>query len=123
MQRVRSKDTSAELKLRRWLHAIGFRFRLNVKGLPGSPDLVLPKWRSVIFVHGCFWHSHDCGRASVPATNSAYWEEKLARTVVRDQGNVGELTALGWRVFVVWECELGRDDLVDRLARMLRAPA
>ncbi len=110
MSRIRSEDTKPEWVLRCALHRLGFRFRLRDRKLPGRPDLVLPKYRAAIFVHGCFWHQHrKCREASVPKTNTAFWEEKFARNIARDRRNRTELKKLGWRVRVVWECELLKD--------------
>lgn len=107
MRRVRSADTRPEMRVRSLLHRLGFRFRLHRKDLPGKPDIVLPKHRTVVFVHGCFWHRHeDCRRASLPATRQDYWIPKFARTVERDRQNQDRLRQLGWRVILVWECEI-----------------
>ncbi len=107
MQLVRSTDTNPEKIVRSLLHRLGFRFRLHRKDLPGKPDIVLPKYSTVIFVHGCFWHRHaGCSRASTPATNQEYWLNKFDRTVKRDKKNVKELQRQGWRVVTIWECEL-----------------
>lgn len=111
MRAVKGKDTKPELALRKALHRLGYRYRLNVRELPGKPDLVFPGRRTVIFVHGCFWHGHGCKRGRrVPKTNRAYWEDKIARNRARDRKNVAALKALGWRVITIWECELGRLD-------------
>jgi DNA mismatch endonuclease (patch repair protein) len=106
MSRVRSKDTVPEWAVRRLVFALGYRYRLHDKTLPGKPDLVLPRHRKAIFVHGCFWHSHGC-RASrhVPATRTHFWQEKLARNRARDQRALRALWQAGWQVLVVWECE------------------
>jgi DNA mismatch endonuclease (patch repair protein) len=107
MSRIRSRDTVPELALRRALHVIGLRFRLGGAGLPGKPDIVLPRYRSVVFVHGCFWHRHQgCKVASTPKSNVEFWQEKFAKNVARDAKVVKELQSLGWRVFTAWECEL-----------------
>ncbi len=106
MRRVRSKDTSPEMKVRQAIHAAGFRYRLHRKDLPGNPDLVFPRHRCVLFVHGCFWHWHDCKRARMPATNRDYWTAKIERNVRRDHRIQDELKALGWLVCVIWECRL-----------------
>jgi DNA mismatch endonuclease, patch repair protein len=117
MRRVRSKDTTPEMAVRSLLHRLGFRFRLHCKNLPGKPDIVLPKHKAVIFIHGCFWHRHPgCSRASTPATRKGYWLPKFGRTVERDKRNQDELHRAGWNVIVVWECEL-RD--MDRLSMVL----
>lgn len=106
MAAIRGKDTKPEMLVRSWVHRRGFRFRLHAKGMPGSPDLVLARHRTVVFVHGCFWHSHGCSNSVVPQTRREFWVEKLGRNVARDAKNFRELTELGWRVFVVWECDL-----------------
>src|SRR3546814_316108 len=121
MALVRSKNTAPELKVRRALHALGIRFRLHRKDLPGTPDIVMPGRKTVMRVQGCFWHGHDCPRGMrKPKTNTDYWEAKVARNVARDAKTEAELTALGWNVATVWECELRDKDgiaalLLDRL--------
>lgn len=117
MSRIRSSGTKPEIAVRRALHGMGFRFRLHRRDLPGKPDIVLPKYKLAIFVHGCFWHQHpDCKLASWPKTRGEYWGPKLTSNVARDQRNVRALEEMGWRVETVWECET-RD--VDRLGEML----
>lgn len=106
MARVRSRDTKPEWTVRRELHHSGFRYRLHVRSLPGKPDLVLSRHRTVVFVHGCFWHGHDCPAARLPATRADFWQEKIQSNRVRDAANAEALRALGWRVFTVWECAL-----------------
>ena len=107
MASIRGKDTKPELLLRRALHALGLRYRLHGKGLPGKPDLVFSRHRAVVFVHGCFWHRHaGCKVASTPKSNTEFWQTKFDRNVERDAGHVANLEAQGWRVFVAWECEL-----------------
>ena len=107
MSRVLSKDTKPEKIVRSFLHNHGFRFRLHVKSLPGTPDLVMPRYGVVVFVNGCFWHRHkDCARASHPQTRRKFWEEKFMKTVARDKSNYRQLRKLGWKVFVLWECAL-----------------
>ena len=112
MRRVRGKDTKPERLLRSALHRAGFRFRLHRRSLPGAPDIVFPGRRKAIFVHGCFWHSHRCGRARKPASNRDYWIPKLAENKKRDARNRRRLAALGWRSMVVWECQLRTMDRV-----------
>lgn len=108
MSRIRSSNTSPEVALRRALHALGFRFRLHRKDLPGKPDIVLPRYRTVVFVHGCFWHRHHgCRVATTPKSNTDFWVEKFDRNVARDKRSRQLLEAQGWRVIVVWECEMG----------------
>jgi DNA mismatch endonuclease (patch repair protein) len=106
MAAIRGKDTKPEMRVRSALHALGFRFRLHRKDLPGKPDIVLPKYHLVIFVHGCFWHSHSCkyGRVT-PATRPEFWSSKRAGTTERDRKKAEALQTLGWRVATVWECE------------------
>ena len=118
MARVKSKDTAPEKIVRSWLHRNGYRFRLHRKDLPGSPDIVLPKYRIVIFVHGCFWHQHPgCRKASVPDQNRDFWEKKLSQNIVRDRRSYDALESLGWRVVVVWECECRKEEtLRDKLS-------
>jgi len=120
MRKVLSKNTSPELAVRRALHAAGFRYRLHRKDLPGKPDLVLPRYKLVVQVHGCFWHGHPCKRgARMPATNREYWERKIGRNVSRDQAAREELERQGWRLRVLWECELRAG--VEALLRELEA--
>lgn len=114
MSGIRSRDTKPELVVRRLLHALGFRFRLHAKDLPGKPDIVLPKYRAIILVHGCFWHGHDCSLFRLPATRTDFWREKIQRNQARDGKVVEELAAMGWRVAIVWECAV-RSSTNDRL--------
>lgn len=121
MARIRGKNTRPEIAVRKWLHAAGFRFRLHRENMPGKPDLVLPKWRLALFVHGCFWHQHPgCKRATMPKTREAFWRNKLALNVSRDARQMAELEVRGWRVAVIWECET-RDQAIlgQRLAQIL----
>jgi len=120
MSRIRSKNTKPEILVRKWLHKQGFRFRLHQKDLPGKPDIVLPKYRTVIFVHGCFWHRHPgCKRTTTPSTNTEFWEEKFRKNVDRDVRNRETLEALGWKVIVVWECEV-KDSEQSGIAGLIR---
>ncbi|WP_342363490.1 DNA mismatch endonuclease Vsr [Terrarubrum flagellatum] len=117
MRRVKGKDTAPEKKVRSLLHRLGYRFRLHRADLPGKPDIVMLGRRSVIFVHGCFWHGHDCARgARQPKANADYWRQKIARNRARDEKHLAELAALGWRVKIIWECELKN---LDRLGAEL----
>jgi DNA mismatch endonuclease, patch repair protein len=120
MRRVRGKDTQPEHVVRRLLHAMGLRFRLHRRDLPGTPDIVLPRYRIAMLVHGCFWHRHSgCGRATMPATRTEFWEAKFARTTARDAAQLAALKAAGWTPVVVWECELrDKDMLRARLATL-----
>jgi DNA mismatch endonuclease, patch repair protein len=106
MSRIRGRNTTLELRVRRGLHARGFRFRLHAKNLPGRPDVVLPRRQTGIFVHGCFWHGHDCHLAKMPATRPEFWQSKIDGTVARDHAAVVALHAAGWRVLIIWECAL-----------------
>ncbi len=106
MSRVRSKDTTPELLIRKGMHALGFRYRLHVKDLPGKPDIVFRRYRSVIFVNGCFWHGHSCPRCRMPNSNTDYWMRKVSRNVERDAINRRVLIDNGWRVLTIWECAL-----------------
>jgi DNA mismatch endonuclease (patch repair protein) len=107
MQAVKSANTKPEMKVRRLLHSLGYRYRLHRKDLPGAPDIVFPSRRKIIFVHGCFWHGHDCPRgARVPANNRDYWVSKIERNRSRDARTREALAALGWDVLVLWECRL-----------------
>lgn len=106
MALVHSQGTAPEMKVRRALHAVGFRFRLHDKALPGTPDIVLPRYRTVVLVQGCQWHWHGCKRSRMPTSNVAYWRSKIERNVQRDNANQDALRRDGWTVEVVWECEL-----------------
>jgi DNA mismatch endonuclease, patch repair protein len=121
MRLVRGKDTLPELTVRRLAHGMGYRYRLHVARLPGKPDLVFPALRKIIFVHGCFWHGHQCraGR-NRPASHTTYWTPKLDRNIARDKRHRASLRRLGWRVMVIWECQLKTvETLRRRLARFL----
>lgn len=118
MARVRQKDTLPELRVRGILHGLGLRFRVYPAQLPGRPDLVFPKYRAVLFVHGCFWHSHSCRAGRAPSTNTNYWGAKLDANKKRDLRKTTELEAAGWRVFIVWECEAKASHAHDFLAEL-----
>lgn len=121
MSGIRGKNTAPELLTRKFLHSHGFRFRLHVKDLPGKPDIVLPKYRTVIFVHGCFWHQHPgCKDAVMPKSNAKFWTEKLEGNARRDARNISELAKLGWQCLVVWECEVDSNKGKKQLIRKLR---
>jgi len=124
MRAVKSKDTTPELKVRRAAHALGLRFRLGRSDLPGKPDLVFVGRRTALFVHGCFWHGHDCPRgARMPATNRSYWEAKIGRNVARDRATLAALKQLGWTPVVIWECETRDPAALSRLiARRVGKP-
>jgi DNA mismatch endonuclease (patch repair protein) len=127
MSRIRGRDTAPELMIRRALHARGFRYRLNDRTLPGRPDLVFPKYKAVIFVHGCFWHGHNCHLFRWPATRRKFWEGKIIRNQERDCTAARALREKGWRVLIIWECALKGNtrvasvDIVDRCVDFLRS--
>ena len=104
MSRVKGKNTRQEVEIRKRLFALGFRYRLHVKKLPGTPDIVLPKYKAVIFIHGCFWHVHNCSLFRWPASKKAFWKKKLSANKKRDVENIESLKKLGWRILVIWEC-------------------
>lgn len=122
MSRIKGKDTSIEIKVRKYLFNKGFRYRKNVSTLPGKPDIVLPKYHAVVFVHGCFWHRHPgCKDASTPKTRTEFWQAKFDHNVLNDTHHKEELAALGWRVFTVWECEITKrfDETMSCLVNQL----
>ncbi len=120
MSRIRSNDTKPELKVRKYLFSRGFRYRKNIRDLPGCPDIVLPKYRTVIFVQGCFWHMHNCGRFRWPSTNKEYWERKIHYNVERDHTNKEQLQSMGWKVLEVWECELKRQSIDETMSQIIQ---
>lgn len=125
MAAIRSKGTKPELAVRRLLHALGYRFRLHRKDLPGRPDIVFGPRKAAIEVRGCFWHQHpapDCRDARPPSSNRGYWDAKLAGNVERDAANLAAMESQGWRVLVLWECEVGSADLQFRLTEFLGPP-
>lgn len=125
MAGIRGKGTKAEVGLRRALHALGFRFRTNVPNLPGKPDIVLPRWKAAILIHGCFWHRHaGCRYATTPATRPEFWEAKFRDNTQRDIRNLSELERAGWRVAVVWECGIkkkGISAIAEEVARWIKS--
>lgn len=118
MSHIRSTNSKPEELVRKYLFADGFRYRKNVKTLPGKPDIVLSKYKTVIFVNGCFWHKHDCPKFVWPSSNTEYWIPKIQRNVERDQCNYAELQKLGWNVIIVWECELKKKILDETMNRL-----
>lgn len=123
MSHIRSKNSKPEEIVRKFLFSRGFRYRKNVKTLPGCPDIVLPKYHTVIFVNGCFWHKHDCPRFVWPESNQEYWIRKIQCNVERDHKNIAEIQKLGWNVIVIWECELRknmRDEQLNRIVHEIK---
>lgn len=119
MSHIRSTNSKPEEIVRKYLFAEGFRYRKNVKKLPGCPDIVLPKYKTVIFVNGCFWHKHDCPRFVWPSSNQDYWRPKILRNIERDNQSRKELETLGWKVITVWECELKKNVLNETLGKLI----
>ncbi len=120
MRAVRGKDTAPEVLIRSLLHRRGYRFRLHRKDLPGTPDIVFPAKQAVIFVHGCFWHGHDCSRGHLPETNRSFWQQKITKNIERDSRAKMQLEAGGWKVLTVWQCQTkDKDNLVRSLSRLL----
>lgn len=118
MSHIRSTNSKPEEIVRKYLFSKGFRYRKNVRGLPGTPDIVLPKYKTVIFVNGCFWHKHDCPRFVWPSSNQEYWKPKIQHNVERDKQNIAALHNLGWSVITVWECELKKSIRDERLKQL-----
>lgn len=119
MSRIRDKNTAPEEKVRKYLFSKGFRYRKNVRNLHGCPDIVLPKYRTVIFINGCFWHKHNCKRFVWPSSNQEYWHNKITGNVLRDQRNQALLKAEGWNVVVIWECELKKQFFEDTMTKLI----
>lgn len=119
MSRIKGKDTKIEVKVRSWLFSKGFRFRKNDRRYPGTPDIVLPKYKTVIFINGCFWHRHEgCRYATTPKTRTEFWQEKFDRNVANDRKHKEELETMGWRVITLWECELKKNSFEDTMNRL-----
>lgn len=121
MSHIRSTNTKPEEKVRKFLFSCGLRYRKNVRTLPGCPDIVLTKYKSVVFVNGCFWHQHDCGRFVWPSSNEEYWKKKILANVERDKKNEMLLTQLGWKVHYIWECQLKKAVAEENLYRLYRS--
>lgn len=126
MSHIRSTNSQPEEIVRKYLFSKGLRYRKNARTLPGKPDIVLKKYKTVIFVNGCFWHKHDCGRFVMPKSNTEYWSQKINRNIDRDKANISQLKALGWRVLVIWECQLKKkvadknlEDLYESIIKYL----
>lgn len=123
MRRVRAKDTKAEMTVRRLVHRLGYRYRLHARALPGTPDLVFPVRKKIIFVHGCFWHQHNCRRGTRPSSNLDFWNEKLEQNTARDRITISDLKEAGWSVLIIWECETTLlEPLTTRIKAFLGQP-
>jgi DNA mismatch endonuclease, patch repair protein len=121
MQQIKGKNTKPELLVRKFLHAKGYRYKLHDKKLPGKPDIVLPKYRTVIFVHGCFWHGHtDCKYFVVPKTRTAWWTDKIKRNIANDEKAIKALNKKGWKIINVWECDLKKDKFEKSMNRVIQ---
>ncbi len=121
MKSIKSKDSKPELKVRKLVYALGFRYRLHKKDLPGKPDLVFSKQKKIILVHGCFWHGHNCKRGKVnPKTNANYWSTKISKNISRDKSNIRKLRSLGWKILIVWECKIKNlEQIESRISKFL----
>lgn len=124
MSKISGKETKPEILVRKYLFAHGFRYRKNAKDLPGKPDIVLPKYKAVVFVNGCFWHGHEnCKKATLPATNTEFWREKISNNIIRDEKTYAELSSMGYKVLIIWQCGLSikkRKIILDELAKKIR---
>lgn len=119
MSKIRSKDTKPELMIRQFLFSKGLRYRVNYKMLPGTPDIVFSKYKIAIFVNGCFWHGHDCKDSHIPKTNINFWKNKIDKNKERDERNIFKIQSLGWKIFVMWECELKEQTLRNLYGEIL----
>lgn len=115
MSKISGKDTSPEVSVRKYLFSKGFRYRKNVKQLPGKPDIVLPKYKTVLFIHGCFWHGHaSCKKSNLPVTNAEFWKNKIDANIERDKSNIDKLRKEGWKVLIIWQCEIKNQILLTK---------
>lgn len=120
MSKISCKNTKPEILVRKFLFSKGFRYRINVKTLPGKPDIVLPKYKIAIFVNGCFWHGHNCKKGGLPSSNIDFWRKKILNNKLRDNKNQAQLTLLGWKVIVIWQCEISKiDNRMETLNKLL----
>lgn len=122
MSRIKAKDTSIEIRVRKWLYHHGYRYRKNVSTLPGKPDIVLKSYNTVIFIHGCFWHRHpNCKDATIPKTRTEFWQSKFAKNIANDKKNTQKLEEMGFRVLIIWECEINKhfDETVSKISRII----
>ena len=125
MSKISGKETKPEILIRKYLFSQGFRYRKNVKDLPGKPDIVLPKYKAVVFVNGCFWHGHEnCKKSTLPTPNTEFWKEKISSNIIRDKKTYAELSDMGYKVLVIWQCELNakkREITLSELARKIKS--
>lgn len=119
MSRIKGRDTKPEIKVRKSLWKAGFRYRLNSKRLPGKPDIVLPKFKTVVFVHGCFWHGHTCKYAKLPATNTEFWKQKILSNKERDKRVISDLEQHGWHVIIIWQCQLKKSNEEETILSLI----
>lgn len=121
MSHIRSTNSKPEEIVRKYLFSKGLRYRKNVSSLPGKPDIVLRKYNSIVFVNGCFWHKHDCGRFVMPTSNTEYWSKKINGNVKRDKSNIAKLESIGWKVFIIWECQLKKPVKEENLSNLYQS--
>lgn len=121
MSHIRSTNSKPEEIVRKYLFSKGLRYRKNVSSLPGKPDIVLRKYNSIVFVNGCFWHKHDCGRFVMPTSNTEYWSKKINGNVERDKSNIAKLESIGWKVFIIWECQLKKSVKEENLSNLYQS--
>ena len=121
MKKIRSHNSKPEIKLRKYLYAMGVRYRLHKKGLPGKPDICIGRIKTAVFVHGCFWHQHGCSRSNMPKTNVAYWKPKLERNKSRDVENIKRIAEFNWKAIVVWECQLKNVDEIKEINNLIKS--
>lgn len=119
MSKIFGKETKPEIIVRKYLFANGFRYRKNVKNLPGKPDIVLTKYKTIIFINGCFWHGHNCKAGKLPDTRKEFWEKKICDTIERDKRNIEQLEAMGWKVIVIWQCEIKNKTIREKTLNQL----
>ena len=119
MSNIKSTNTKPEILIRKSLFSKGFRYRINVKHLPGKPDMVFRKYSAVIFINGCFWHQHTCAKSKLPETNKMFWEKKLSDNIARDKRNIDELLNLGWRVCIIWECAIKKTQMLAKIIQVI----
>lgn len=121
MSHIRSTNSKPEEIVRKYLFSKGLRYRKNVSSLPGKPDIVLRKYNSIVFVNGCFWHKHDCGRFVMPTSNTEYWSKKINGNVERDESNIAKLESIGWKVYIIWECQLKKPVREENLSNLYQS--